>query len=168
MAPYERPDGRVCPVCETELPPQPNLRRCPRCGARALAWVAERPLEQPVVLFNARIAGIMAGVFVAMLALLVLGYRFPIPWGVALIAMALPVAGYVIFGAAARKLPPSWRTQYMVGVLALNAGLLVAAIAGLAGVTHPMSLIGIVALVAALSWRGIRHAVTQSTRPEAS
>jgi len=167
MVPDERADERVCPVCETELPRQRHVRRCPRCGARALPWATEKPVSEAVVLFNARLAGIMAGVFIAMLALLVMGYRFPIPWGVALIALALPVAGYVGFGAAARKVPRSWRTQYLVGVLALNAGLLVTAIAGLAGVTHPFTLILITVLVAALSWRGIRRAVTQSTRPDA-
>ncbi|MFW6437728.1 MAG: hypothetical protein ACOCZ7_01835 [Armatimonadota bacterium] len=132
-----------------------------------IEWGAERPIAEAVVLFNARLAGIMAGVFVAMLSLLVLGYRFPIPWGVALVAFSLPIAGYIGFGGAARKVPASWRTHYLVGVLALNAGLLIAAVAGLAGVTHPASLIAITAVVAALSWRPILRAVTNGMRPDA-
>ncbi|MFW6156508.1 MAG: hypothetical protein ACOC7J_04240 [Armatimonadota bacterium] len=67
MAPDERANEDVCPVCGTQLPEEPGVRRCPRCGARALAWRAEEPLAAPVVLFNARLAGIMAGVFTAML-----------------------------------------------------------------------------------------------------
>jgi hypothetical protein len=162
MSPDERPEERVCPVCETRLPDDPAVRRCPRCGARALQWARQQPLGQGVVLFNARLAGMMAGAFVAMLSLLVLGYRFPIPWQVAFIAIALPVAGYIAFGALAVTVPRSWRTQYMVGVLAFTTGLLVATIAGLVGILNPLTLLGITAAVTALVWPMIRRAVTDS------
>lgn len=166
MSPDERPDERICPVCETRLPRDSSVRICPRCGARALHWARERPLDMGVVLFNARLAGIMAGVFIAMLALLVMGYRFPIPWGVAVGAMALPVAGYIGFGAVARKVPRSWRTQYMVGTLALNAGLLAATVTAVVGLLRPVPLAAIVAGVTALVWPLISRAVTDSTRPD--
>jgi hypothetical protein len=166
MSPEESPDERTCPVCDTPLPRDPSVRRCPSCGARAIAWIRQRQLDSPVVLFNARLAGIMAGIFVGMLALLVLGYRFPLPWAIALAAMSLPVAGYIAFGELARKVPASWRTQYMVGVLSLNAGLLAALIAGVIGLTHPIPLTGITAVVAVLTWPIIRRAVTSSMRTE--
>jgi hypothetical protein len=166
MKPDERANQDVCPVCGTVLPKAPGVRRCPRCGARALAWRTEEPLEMPVVLFNARLAGIMAGIFTAMLALLVLGYRFPLPWGVALVAMALPVAGYITFGGGAQKVPASWRTQYLAGVLALDAGLLAAVVAGVMGLTGPMLLLAVTGAVCVLTWSYIRRAVTASRRKE--
>ncbi len=166
MAPDERANKDVCPVCGTQLPEEPGVRRCPRCGARAIAWRPEQPLDEPVVLFNARLAGIMAGVFTSMLALLVLGYRFPLPWGVALITLALPVAGYVVFGTVAQKVPASWRTQYLAGVLALDAGLLTAVFVSVMGLTSPTALLVIVAVVCALSWRHIARAVASSQRKE--
>ncbi len=162
----EQTDNRICPVCETPLPDDPGVRRCPRCGARALAWATERPLELPVVLFNARLAGVIAGVLVAMLTLLVLGYRFPLPWGVALIALALPLAGYITLGSVAQTVPASWRTQYMAGVLALDAGLLAGLIAGVVGLVHPAPLAAVVGIVAMLTWPFIHRAVTASTRSE--
>jgi len=164
MAPDESPHERTCPVCETRLPRDPAVRRCPRCGARALQWAQDRPLEQAVVLFNARLAGVMAGVFMAMLALLLTGYRFPIPWGVALAALALPVGGYIAFGEAARQVPRSWRTHYLVAVLALNAGLLAATVAGVMGLMSLLPLIVVTVGTGALVWPVIRGAVTNSTK----
>lgn len=158
----EQRDERICPVCETPLPDDPGVRRCPRCGARALPWTRGRSLELSVVLFNARLAGIMAGAFVAMLGLLVLGYSIPIPWGVALAALALPVLGYIVFGGVARIIPSSWRVDYMAAMLTLNIALLVAVIAGIIGLTNPMTLIGIAALTAIVSWRFIRRVVGDS------
>jgi hypothetical protein len=166
MSPDQSPDERICPVCETKLPNSPSVRRCPNCGAKALPWAREQPLPRAVVLFNARLAGIMAGVFVAMLALLLLGYRFPIPWGVALVAVSLPVLGYVGFGAVARVVPSSWRTQYMVGALALNGGLLTAMVAAVMGLVQVLPLLGITVGVAALVWPVIHRAVAESSRED--
>lgn len=166
MKPDESPEERTCPVCGTRLPDDADLRRCPRCGARALPWAPERPLPKAVVLFNARLAGIMGGVLFAMLSLLVLGYRFPIPWGVALVTIALPIGGYVAFGSLARKVPTSWRTQYMVSVLAANAGLLAATIAAVLGLIRPVPLLVIIAAGAAVTWPVIHRAVTESNRGE--
>ena len=99
-----------------------------------------------------------------MLGLLILGYRFPLPWGVAAVAVGLPVAGYIVFSIGAWKVPASWRTQYMVTVLVLNAGLLAATITAVAGLIRPIPLIGIIAGVGALTWAPIRRAVTESRR----
>ena len=164
MSRDECPDGRTCPVCGTRLPDEPGIRRCPRCGARALGWAAERPPEWGIVLFNARLSGIMAGLFLAMIGLLLMGYRFPVPWQAASIAMALPVAGYILFSAGARKVPRSWRTHYLVGVLALNAGLLVATMAAIVGLLVPLTLAGVAAAVAAAVSPLIRRAVAASAR----
>ncbi|MBD3291773.1 MAG: hypothetical protein GF393_02550 [Armatimonadia bacterium] len=166
MAPERSPDERTCPVCDTRLPDDPAVRRCPRCGARALLWAEDRQPEQGVVLFNARLAGIMAGALVAMLGLLLLGYRFPIPWGVAITALALPVGGYIAFGETARTVPRSWRTHYLVGVLALNAGLLAATIAAVMGLMQLLPLLAIAIGLAGLVWPIIRRAVTESTRSD--
>jgi hypothetical protein len=164
MAPEQSPDERTCPVCETRLPDDPAVRRCPRCGAKALLWARERPLEQAVVLFNARLAGIMAGALASMLALLLLGYRFPIPWGVALVAVSLPVAGYIAFGTMARNVPRSWRTHYLVAVLALNAGLLMATVVALMGLMKVLPLLAIAVGTGALVWPVIKRAVSASMR----
>lgn len=168
MHPNPTPEEeRRCPVCQTRLSDAPSVRRCPKCGARALQW-AQRPQPEPgTVLFNARLAGIMAGGFVSMMGLLILGYRFPLPWLVALIAIALPVAGYFGLGVLALKVPRSWRTHYLVGVLAADAGLLVATTVAVMGVLAPLTLLGIAAGVAAVAWAPIHRAVRHSIRGQA-
>ena len=162
MQPDTSPEERRCPVCQTKMPDDLDMRRCPRCGARALQWVRERPYDRGVVLLNARIGGLTAGGFVAMMALLLLGYRFPLPWGVVLSALALPVAGYVLLGQGAQKVPPTWRKHYLIGVLALNAGLLVASMAAVIGLLALPVLVGIVIGTGALVWPIVRAAVTAS------
>ncbi len=162
VQPHTSPEERECPVCQTRMPDGLDMRRCPRCGARVLHWAGERPYDRGIVLFNARIGGLTAGAFVSMMTLLLLGYRFPLPWGVVLIALALPVAGYVLLGEGAQKVPPTWRTHYLVGVLALNAGLLAASMAAVIGLLALPALAGIVAAVGTLAWPVIRAAVTAS------
>ena len=161
MPPDPSPEEPVCPVCGTRMPGSPSVRRCPRCGARALRWQAEPPCDPGVVLFNARIGGLTAGALLAMMALVLLGYRLPLPWEVALAALACPIGGYVLLGEGAQKVPPSWRTHYLVGVLALNAGLLMASVVAVIGVVSLPALAGIVSGVAALTWPFIRRAVAE-------
>lgn len=161
MPPDPGPEEPLCPVCATRMPESPGVRRCPRCGARALRWRAEPPCDPGVVLFNARIGGLTAGALIAMVALVLLGYRLPLPWEVVLAALACPIGGYILLGAGAQKVPPSWRTHYLVGVLAVNAGLLMASIGAVIGLVSLPALAGIVAGVAALTWPLIRRAVTE-------
>jgi len=116
------------------------------------------------VLFNARLCGIMAGIQVGMIALLVAGYRVPIPWGVGLAVAALPVLGYLLAGEVARRAPAAWRASLLVGPLALNAGLLVALIAAILGMTDPVVLAGVAAGAAALLAPLIRRPVTGGAR----
>ncbi len=111
------------------------------------------------MLFNARLCGIMAGIQVGLIALLVAGYRVPIPWGVGLVMATLPVVGYLIASEAARRAPAAWRASLLVGALALNAGLLVALTADILGMTDPVVLAGITAGVAASLAPLIRSAV---------
>jgi len=163
MSPVGDADRRHCPVCGAGLPSGRKVRRCPSCGARAL-WTEAEPAPAPgVVLFNARLCGIMAGVQVGMIALLLAGYRLPIPWGVALIVVALPVAGYAIAGEVARHVPEDRRAGFLVGVVALNVGLLAALIAAILGLLDPVALAVIAAGVGALLAPAIGRAVR--TRP---
>jgi len=163
MPPVEDADRRHCPVCGAGLPEGRTLRRCPSCGARVL-WTEAEPAPAPgVVLFNARLCGIMAGIQVGMIALLLAGYRLPIPWGVALIVVALPVAGYVIAGEVARHVPEHRRAGFLVAVVALNAGLLAAVIAAILGLVDPVALALVAAAVGGLLAPAIGRAV--STRP---
>ena len=89
-------DGRlehICPVCGRGLGSSPDLRRCPHCGARALWRSGRTALDLSLVLFNARLCGIMAGIQAGLIALVAGGYRMPVPtWLVAVTAL-LPVAG---------------------------------------------------------------------------
>jgi len=163
MGPVGDAERKRCPVCGAGLPSGRELRRCPSCGARAL-WTGAEPAPPPgVVLFNARLCGAMAGIQVGMIALLLAGYRLPIPWGVALIVVALPVAGYVIAGEFARHVPEGRRAGFLVGVVALNAGLLAALIAAILGVLDPAALGLVAAGVAVLLAPAIGRAVR--TRP---
>ncbi len=162
----ESPQERTCPVCGTKLPDAPSVRRCPNCGAKALQWKQRPQPDAGTVLFNARIAGIMAGGFLAMTGLLVLGYRFPLPWYVALTALALPIAGYAALGAVAERIPRSWRTHYLVGVLAADAGLLTATVLAVMGFVAALPLLGIAAGVAVVMWPFIRRAVAGSIRDD--
>lgn len=164
MRSESRPGGAKCPVCGTEMPDDPKRRRCARCGARLLRWVEERPCDRGIVLFNARIGGLTAGAFIAMMGLLLLGYRVPLTWGIAVIALALPFVGYALFGEGAKAVPRSWRTHYLVGVLALNAGLLIAAMAAVLGLLSVPALAATVPVVAAVAWPLIHRAVVASTR----
>ncbi|MEA3401204.1 MAG: hypothetical protein U9R79_08185 [Armatimonadota bacterium] len=150
----------TCPVCGTELPDDEHLRRCPRCGAKALWRRREPAVAYGVVLFNARLCGIMAGIQAGMIAVLVAGYRLPIPWGVALAVAALPVLGYWLAGFVAQRVPRSWRTGLLVWVLALNAGLLAALIVAVLGYMDPLALAAITVGVAAVLSHTIRKAVT--------
>lgn len=163
MVPAMDSESTRCPVCGTKLPPEAG-RRCPRCGARIL-WRPEAPaVDVGLALFNLRLCGIMAGVQAAMLGLLFAGYRLPIPWGVALVIAALPVVGYVLAGELFRLAPASWRLSLLAGGLALNAGLLVALIATLLGLTEPLTLAGITAGVMALTAPLIRRGITGASR----
>lgn len=158
MVPAEDSQASRCPVCGTELIREAG-RRCPRCGARTL-WRAHAPVfDVGMTLFNLRLCGIMAGIQIAMLGLLLGGYRLPIPWGVALLAAAAPVAGYVMAGELARRAPRSWRAAALAGGLALNGGLLIALIAAVVGVTAPLTLAGLAVGVAALTMPLIRRAI---------
>ncbi len=163
MPPVGDVDRRHCPVCGASLPDGRTLRRCPRCGARSL-WAEAEPAPAPgMVLFNARLCGIMAGIQVGMIALLLAGCRLPIPWGVALIVVALPVAGYLIAGQMARHVPEHGRAGFLVSVVALNAGLLAAVIAAILGLMDPVALALVAAGVGGLLAPAIARAMR--TRP---
>lgn len=158
MVPAEDSKGTRCPVCGTELIPEVG-RRCLRCGARTL-WRPQAPdIDVGMTLFNLRLCGIMAGIQIAMLGLLLAGYRLPIPWGVALLAAAAPVAGYVIAGELARRAPGSRRAAVLAGGLALNGGLLVALIAAILGLSEPLTLAGLALGAAALITPLLRRAI---------
>ncbi|HCA46489.1 MAG TPA: hypothetical protein DEP45_03730 [Armatimonadetes bacterium] len=148
-----------CPVCTTDLPAETGLRRCPRCGARLLSWRWQRPLDYGIVLFNARVGGVTAGAFIAMLGLLLLGYRVPLPWAVAAIALALPMSGYLLLGEGARIIPQSWRLHYLVAVLSTNAGLLTATVLSVLDLVRMPGVALTTVVVAALAWPIIRKAV---------
>ncbi len=148
-----------CPVCGTALPTDNALRRCPRCGARILWTPSAPPLGAGVLLFNARLCGIMAGMQIGMIALLVAGYRLPLPWGVAMIVIALPITGYVLAGEMARRTPAHLRLSALVLVVASNAGLLVALTAAILGLLEPVTLAIIAGLVGALTAPCIRKAI---------
>ncbi len=144
MSPARDTQWRRCPVCGAGLPDDRAMRRCPRCGARTLWTSAEAAPAPGVVLFNARLCGIMAGIQVGMIALLVGGYHLPLPWGTVLIVVALPVLGYAIAGEVAHRVPQSSRAGFLVIVVALNAGLLAALIAAILGLLDPVAL-GVIA-----------------------
>ncbi len=162
MEPLEREESRRCPVCGTALPEQFTLRRCPNCGAKTL-WgrrESEPRVDFGVVLFNARLCGIMAGIQLAMIALMLTGASHPV-WWVTLSMVGLPVLGYIAGGAAAQQVPRSWRTSLLVIVLALNAGLLAALISAVLGIYDILLLAGIVVGVGALLSGIIRTAITR-------
>lgn len=115
-----------------------------------------------MLLFNARLCGIMAGMQIGMIALLVGGYRLPIPWGVAIIVVALPIAGYVLASEVARRTPAAWRLNMLVAVVAANAGLLAALTAAILGLVEPVALAIIAALVGGLTAPLIRKAIRDS------
>ncbi len=163
MRPDAGPAEGRCPVCDAPVPEEAALRRCPRCGARLLSWARQRPLDYGIVLFNARIGGVTAGAFIAMLGLLLLGYRVPLPWVVAVVALALPVSGYILLGRTAQIIPPSWRLQYLVAILALNAGLLAATVLSVLDLVRIPGIALTIVAVAALTWPIIRKAVVSET-----
>ena len=148
----------ACPVCGRRLPDARELRRCPSCGARLL-WRRTRPhLSLGIVLFNARLCGIVIGTEIGMTALLLLGYRLPLPYGVMLGAAALPVIAYLLAGAIAQKLLPEARRGYLLLLMSVAAGLLVALIAATLGISGASPLLTIAALAGVLSSRLIsRH-----------
>jgi len=149
---------RTCPVCGRTLPTEQELRRCPGCGARLL-WRRPRPdAGTGIVLFNARLCGIIIGMETSMLALLALGYRLPLPYGVMIGAAALPVAAYLLTSATTRKVRPESRRGYLVFLMSAVVGLLVALMAATLGVSRPGLLLIIAALAGVLSSRLIsRH-----------
>jgi hypothetical protein len=110
-------------------------------------------------LFNARLCGIMAGIQIAMIALLVMGARLPIPWPLALSVVALPVVGYMLVGVIVPRMPAEWRTTYLVGAISLNAGLLGAAASAILGLLDPTLLLAVTAALMALLWRPLRRAI---------
>jgi len=155
---YGHPGG-TCPVCGRGLGFSPELRRCPHCGARALWRQREPALGLPLVLFNARLCGIMAGIQVALIALLI-GSRGPTPplallWG----SLVLAAAGYVIAGAVALRIAPPARRGLLVLMVALNLGLLMALIAAELGLSEPVSLLGVTALGTAATWPLVARAL---------
>lgn len=158
MVPAEDSQATRCPVCGTELPPETG-RRCPRCGARTLWRPRASPVDIGMALFNLRLCGIMAGIQTAMLGLLLAGYQLPIPWGVAALAAALPVVGYLAAGELAQRAPSTWRMPLLAGALALNAGLMTALIAAIVGLSEPVTLAGLVAGVTILTAPLIRRSV---------
>jgi len=159
MVPAEDSQGVQCPVCGTELTPETG-RRCPRCGARTLWHPRPSAIDPGVALFNLRLCGIMAGIQVAMLALLLAGYRLPIPWVVAMVAAALPVLGYVLASELTHRVPAPWRASLLAGGLALNGGLLIALIAAIMGLGDPIVIAGVAVGIALLTMPLIRRAVT--------
>ena len=118
-----------------------------------------QPVEHGTVLFNTRLCGIMAGLQIAMIGLLLAGYRLPLPWGVAVIMLAAPFVGYYLAGLAVRLTLPAWRSGLLVGALTLNAGLLVALIFAVTGVSDPVILGGSAVFVAFLLRSIIHRAV---------
>lgn len=152
--------GHTCPACGRGLGPSPELRRCPHCGARALWRRREPALDLPLVLFNARLCGIMAGIQVALIALLV-GSRGPAPPPAVLWAsLVLAAVGYVIAGAVAVRIAPTARRGFLVLMAALNLGLLTALIAAELGLSEPVSLLGVTAFGTAASWPLVARALT--------
>ncbi len=154
----EAQDDRTCPVCGQTLPTEANLRRCPTCGAKLL-WRRPCPdAADGIVLFNARLCGIVIGMETSMLALLALGYRLPLPYGVMIGAAALPVAAYLLTSATTPKVRPESRRGYLVFLMSTVVGLLVALMAATLGVSGPGLLLMIAALAGVLSSRLIsRH-----------
>lgn len=168
MQPNHNADARECPVCGTRLPRGAQHRRCPRCGAKKL-W-SQQPEQPPVdygtVLFNTRLCGIMGGLQIGMIALLLTGYRLPLPWGVAVIMLATPFVGYYLGGLTARCVPRSWRVGLLVAALALNAGLVVALIAAVMVTPDPVVLAAIAVGVAFALKPLIHRAVAQGSTDE--
>jgi hypothetical protein len=113
------------------------------------------------VLFNTRLCGIMAGIQIGMITLLLTGYRLPLPWGVALIVLAIPFVGYYVGGHAARRVPREWRSGLLVAALAVNAGLLVSLIIAVIGLSDPVALAAIAVGVALVVRPAIHRAVIQ-------
>lgn len=159
-------EEHICPVCGTQIAGDSRVRRCPRCRAKVL-WREGRTPEPPVdygtVLFNTRLCGIMAGIQVGMIALLLTGYRLPLPWGIALVMLASPFAGYYLASFAAASVPASWRTGLLVAALALNAGLMVALIGAVTGISDPIVLAAIAVGIGFAIRPFIERAVKQGT-----
>lgn len=137
----------VCPVCGQGLPAGGRARRCPSCGARTLWQRPRGRADAAVVLFNSRLCGIIAGIQMAMMALLLSGYRIPLPWTLALGAASLPVIGYLVAGTLARWVRAESRRGYLVFLMSLNAGLLAALIAAVLGASG-LGLLVVIALAA--------------------
>ena len=82
-----------------------------------------------------------------LIALLLLGYRLPLPYGVVLAAAALPAGAYLLAGAVAPRISPDARKAYVVFLMSASAGLLVALIAATMG----LSAVGLLLMVAVLA-----------------
>lgn len=165
MQPNQNANEHECPVCGTSLPDDTEPRRCPRCGARNL-WsrqLEQQPVDYGTVLFNTRLCGIMAGIQIGMIALLLTGYRLPLPWGLVVTMLATPFIGYYLGGLAARLAPRSWRVGLLVAALALNGGLVIALITAVMLAPDPLLLAAIAFGVAFILRPLIHRAIVEGT-----
>lgn len=152
--------GVQCPVCGQTLATCPALRRCPRCGARTLWRNAEMGPPLPLVLFTARLCGVIAGIQVSLLLLLSGGYHLPLPLAVVGAAALLPLVGYALAGLGALHIAPEWRRGYLTLVLALDCGLLGALIIAQCGLAEPVSLLVATVLGTAAAWSPLSRKLT--------
>ncbi|MCD6360607.1 MAG: hypothetical protein J7M38_07025 [Armatimonadetes bacterium] len=159
MMPEESCDKRVCPVCGQGLPGESSTRRCPHCGARTLWSRRTSAAPLPLVLFNARLCGIMAGIQVGLISLLCGGYHVPVPPLPFAVSALMPIGAYVLAGAIAQRIAPEVRGGYLALVLALNAGLLAALASAELGLVEPVSLLAITALGTAAAWPLVARAL---------
>ena len=149
----------TCPVCGHGLPPHAGLRRCPGCGHRTL-WT--QPRASPslgTVLFNARLCGIIIGIETSCIGFLGLGYRVPAPCGIVLAAAAVPLLTYLVAGAIAFRVAPESRREYVIFLLATAAGLLIALIAAVSGLSAPGLLLALAVAGGALAYRPLSRIV---------